>query len=198
MRALWTSFDNLAPVRPPLAERPYGAVASNALHILSPQLWRSTNSHGGDNLSGEEWCSLNAFVARLHAAAPDLQDLDLNGLNALLEALEVDYHGCADEVSALDELLPPAAAWVVYAGKQIRENSVPYAEHEFEGLTQHLRRSPWSVGEAMAREEMLRSREVEFLEGEIRTTKSQGRDSGKHQKLVRAGYPSHEPDRSRY
>ena len=89
-------------------------------------------------LTAGEWASVNAFVARLHNAAPDVRMLDLRGLFAMIEALEQPL-----TPSQLEDVLPAAVYWIIYAGSELRRNDVPYAYYPDNGGS---RRLPWSKG----------------------------------------------------
>ncbi len=81
---------------------------------------------------------MHAVLAKLYAEASEIEKLDVQGLFALIDALEweLDY-------AALDDLVPAAAVWVVFAEKAVKFNSVGYAQHQHDGGTGRL---PWSVG----------------------------------------------------
>ena len=57
---------------------------------------------------------------------------------ALIDALEWEH-----DAAALDDLVPAAAVWVVFAGKVLKFNSVGYTQYRHDGGTGRL---PWSVG----------------------------------------------------
>ena len=82
---------------------------------------------------------MNAFIARLHAKTPDIIHLDLRGLFAMIEALEQELTAIQ-----LEDVLPVAACWIIYAGEALRSNDIPYATYNSDGGTKRL---PWSRGE---------------------------------------------------
>ncbi|KAK6437034.1 hypothetical protein LTR95_006772 [Oleoguttula sp. CCFEE 5521] len=84
-----------------------------------------------------EWASLNAFIAKVHAAEPDILKLDYRGLFAMIEALEEPRTG-----SELEDVLPAATAWIIYAGSALKINDFPYACYPTES-----KQMPWSRGE---------------------------------------------------
>lgn len=79
----------------------------------------------------------SALMAKLHAGT-DLPTLDLRGSYALLDALERPY-----SPQELDDLLPAAAVWAIFAGKELKLNDVGYVQYNDDG---GRRRLPWSVG----------------------------------------------------
>lgn len=129
-RAVLSDFENDAPFVPPYKDRE-GNVKYSPDGVL-PGPWSGT-------LSGPEWTSLSAFVARLHTAAPTLWYLDVKALHALLEALE-ENHAATD---TLDNLVPAAACWIIYAGSALKNNDIDYIQLEGNST----KRFPWSVGE---------------------------------------------------
>lgn len=130
LKNVWADFDQDAPLHPRLEDRSIYPRAREG----SP--WRLEQFR---SLSGQEWTNLNAFVARLHVAAPDLWHWDLRGLYAMIEALEQPLSS-----SRLDDVLPAAASWIIYAGEQLKSNDVPYAYYPDDG---GAKRYPWSKGE---------------------------------------------------
>lgn len=56
----------------------------------------------------------------------------------MIDALEWER-----DAAALDDFVPAAAVWVVFAGKALKSNVIPYAQHPHDGGTSRL---PWSVG----------------------------------------------------
>ena len=130
LRNVLSDFIDDAPLNPRLESRPY--------HYIPSQRppWRRQQ---GEYLTGGEWESINAFIARLHVAAPDLAKLDLHGLYAMIEALEQQLTS-----NQLDDVLPAAAAWIIYAGSELRNNDFPYAYYPSDGGS---KRFPWSKGE---------------------------------------------------
>ena len=128
-RATWSDYEREAPLVPPMGMRP-GAIEDAPSRARLP--WRGTP------LLGSEWTNLNAFLAKLHSAS-DLPYLDLKGLYALLEALEE-----RQARETVEDLLPAAACWILYAGEALWSNSVPYPHYrDIDGS----KRLPWSVGE---------------------------------------------------
>ena len=93
----------------------------------------------GKSLTGGEWANINAFLARLHTAAPDVARLDVRELFAMIEALEQPLTS-----SRLEDVLPAAAYWIIYAGNELRGNDIPYAFYNDDGGS---RRLPYSRGE---------------------------------------------------
>lgn len=126
---MWSDFELDAPVLPPYQDR-RGHVARWLDGVL-PGPWRAA-------LSGPEWRNLYSFVARLHSAAPELKLLDVIGLRAMLEALEE-----SQPTHVLEDVLPAAACWIIYAGGRLKGNKIPYAQWDDTSETKHL---PWSVG----------------------------------------------------
>lgn len=111
---MWSDFELDAPVFPRYEDQ-HGHIARWPDGVL-PGPWRAA-------LSGPEWSSLNPFVARLHSAAPELQLLDLVGLRAMLEALEE-----TQPAHVLEDVLPAAACWIIYAGGMLNGNKIPDAQ----------------------------------------------------------------------
>ena len=64
--------------------------------------------------------------------------LDLKGLFALIDALEYKYGA-----GALDDLVPAAAVWVIFAGRKVKFNDVGYPPS---GDDVGSGRLPWSAG----------------------------------------------------
>ena len=64
--------------------------------------------------------------------------LDLRGLFAMIEAPEKPL-----SPSQLEDVLPAAVAWVVYAGGHLKSNGVPYARYD---IDDDRLRSAWSRG----------------------------------------------------
>ncbi|KAF2717874.1 hypothetical protein K431DRAFT_288121 [Polychaeton citri CBS 116435] len=128
---VWSDLEQDAPLHPRLEDRP-GYV--NTRSERPP--WRP---EPGRWLTAGEWTNLNAFMARLHTAAPDLPKVDLRGLFAMIEALEQPL-----TPSQLEDVLPAAACWVVYAGEELRRNDTPYAHYDDDGGSKRL---PWSKGQ---------------------------------------------------
>jgi hypothetical protein len=125
-----SDFERDAPLYPRLEER------SNYLTSLPERTpWQRPL---GQCLTASEWASINAFVARLHHSAPDVLKLDLRGLFAMIEALELPLTS-----SQLEDVLPAAVCWIIYAGHELRTNNVPYAGYDDTGGS---RRLPWSRG----------------------------------------------------
>ena len=124
-------FERDAPLHPRLEARPNHTIAG-------PERppWRL---EPGRYLTASEWANVNAFVARLHTAAPDLPKLDLRGLFAMIEALEQPL-----TPSQLEDVLPAAACWILYAGNELRSNDIPYAYYDYDG---GVKRLPWSKGQ---------------------------------------------------
>jgi hypothetical protein len=123
-----SDFEREAPLHPHLENRP------NYTHRSREHPpWRQRC------LTAGEWVNINAFIARLHTSAPDLTKLDLRGLFAMIEALELPLTS-----SQLDDVLPAAACWIIYAGNELRNNDIPYAYYDDDGGT---KRSPWSKSE---------------------------------------------------
>ena len=120
-------FEADAPMHPPLEARPCHRYTQR-----KHQPWRQRR------LTGGEWASINAFIARLHIAAPDLTRLDIRGLFAMIEALEQSLTS-----NQLEDVLPAAACWIVYAGKTLQTNDIRYANIGDDGS----RRFPGSKGE---------------------------------------------------
>jgi hypothetical protein len=84
-------------------------------------------TRGALPLSGVEWASLKAFIARLHTASPDFHYAGFKGMWALLEALEREQ-----TPSALDDLVLTAACWILYARCELRNNSEDYRQYGFD------------------------------------------------------------------
>ncbi len=131
LKNVLSSFEADAPLHPRNEDRPN---IPRADWEYSP--WRQAP---GRHLTADAWASINAFVAQLHTATPDLIHLDLRGLYAMIEALEQPL-----SPSRLEDVLPTAAYWVIYAGKALKSNDVPYADYDYDGGTKKL---PWSKGE---------------------------------------------------
>lgn len=129
-RSVWVDFEKDAPLRPPLEQRP---PYSDMGPPTNKPPWRR------DALTGDEWANLNAFLARLHQAVPDLQYMDLRGIFAILEALEQP-----GDAAALNDLVPAAACWMLYAGAAVRSNATQYAQYADDDPA---KRMPWSRGD---------------------------------------------------
>ena len=132
--AVWKDFDIAAPLHPRLMNREYYANDNRR----GP---RPTTSHPGpwrnESLTSAQWASLNAVLAKEHART-NIVHLDLKGLFALIDALEYK-HGAG----ALDDLVPAAAVWVIFAGRKVKFNDVGYPPS---GDDMGSGRLPWSAG----------------------------------------------------
>ena len=126
-----SEFEHDAPLHPRLDDRPD---YPGKQHERPP--WRQ---QPGRYLTGGEWTNVNAFIARLHTAAPDLPRLDLRGMFAMIEALEQPL-----TPSQLEDVLPAAVYWIIYAGNELQSNDVPYANYNDDGGCKRL---PWSKGQ---------------------------------------------------
>jgi hypothetical protein len=156
-----------APLVPPMRDRPFYNASEPTFF---PDSWCPP-------LSGMEWASLNAFIARLHTVSPDLRYVDFKGMWALLEALEREQ-----TPSALDDLVPTAACWILYAGRELRNNSEYYPQYDFDEGSKRLL---WSVGEMYHGPKTFSERAVEFLEGPLRFPLVTGRPSRANKVLRR-------------
>ena len=114
-----------APLHPPLAGR--------FMPIVRSPRYSPWGAEPGRYLTPSEWANVNAFAARLHAAAPDLHHWDLRGLYAMVEALEQPL-----TQTPLEDVLPAAANWIIYAGEELQRNSVPYAKYGSNDSTKRL------------------------------------------------------------
>lgn len=127
---VWAAIGRDAPLHPRLEDRP------EHLELHSHRLpWRQ---EPGQYLSSASWTSMNAFLARLHAAAPDVPTLDFRALLAMMEALEQPL-----TPAELEDALPPAAYWVLHAGINLKHNDIPYASYDYNPGNN---RSVWSKG----------------------------------------------------
>ena len=128
---VWSDIEYDAPLHPRFDDRP-------GLPIVSGERppWRLEPNR---YLSATAWTNLNAFMARLHTSAPDVQRLDTRGLFAMIEALEQPL-----TPSRLDDVLPAAACWIIYAGQVLKKNDIPYAYFPEDFGS---KRMPWSKGE---------------------------------------------------
>ncbi|OQO00609.1 hypothetical protein B0A48_13099 [Cryoendolithus antarcticus] len=124
----YSSFEQDAPLHPPLDERP------SSIIFQDRPPWRLPHYRSLEPL---EWASLNAFIAKIHAAEPEIPKLDVRGLFAMIEALEEVRTG-----AELEDLVSAASAWVIYAGPALRSNDIPYVCYPTES-----KRMPWSRGE---------------------------------------------------
>lgn len=131
---VWSSLERDAPLHPPLEDRPIFKDTPS-----EHPAWRQDPGH---YLTAEEWANLNTFIARLHTAAPDVTKLDLRGLFALIEALEQRL-----TPQQLEDAVPAAACWIIYAGNELRNNNIPCAGYEDDSGCKRL---PWSKGELWA------------------------------------------------
>nr|OQO32658.1 hypothetical protein B0A51_00036 [Rachicladosporium sp. CCFEE 5018] len=122
-----SSFELDAPLHPCLEDRPSTIVPSSRPPWRLPHYQR---------LKPSEWASLNAFIAKVHAAESDILELDYRGLFAMIEALEEPR-----TESELEDVLPAATARIVYAGSALKINDFPYACYPTES-----KRMPWSRG----------------------------------------------------
>ncbi|TVY54514.1 hypothetical protein LSUE1_G010334, partial [Lachnellula suecica] len=113
--AVWSDFEFDAPLVPRMAERKadWGLLENRFL----PGPWRNRD---GEAMASVAWASLNAFGARLHAQT-DLELFDSRALSALVEALEENR-----SAKALDDIVPAAACWILYAGKTIKDSSTSH------------------------------------------------------------------------
>lgn len=127
----FSDFERDAPRHPRLEDRPNyaGRGFPRSPWWLEP----------GQCLTAREWTNVNAFVARLHNAAPDIRKVDIRGLFAMIEALEQPLTS-----SQLEDVLPAAAYWIVYAGNELRGNDIPYAFYDNDGGSKRL---PYSRGQ---------------------------------------------------
>ena len=135
LTTVWKDLDIAAPLHPRLMDRPYYANDTRrgprpTSSSLGP--WRD------EPLTSAQWASLNALLAKEHART-NIMHLDLKGLFALIEALEYEYR----ESDALDDLIPAAAVWIVFAGKKLKLNDVRYPPSGDDGGSGRL---PWSAG----------------------------------------------------
>ena len=128
-RAIWAAYELQAPLIPPMRDR---RSSNSSGRAVLPESWCPP-------LSGSEWTSVNAFLARLHTASPGLRYSDLKGMWTILEALEREH-----TPSTLDDLVPSAACWILYAGRELKNNSEDYPQYDFDDESKRL---PWSVGE---------------------------------------------------
>ncbi|GIZ48157.1 hypothetical protein CKM354_001123000 [Cercospora kikuchii] len=127
---VWGAFEFDAPLHPRLHDRP-----KNIDFETDRPPWRQQR---GQYLSATSWANLNAFMAKLHTAAPDVEQLDLWGLFAMIEALEQPL-----SPAELEDAAPPAAYWIIYAGEELKQNDFPYAYYDNGPGTNRL---PWSKG----------------------------------------------------
>lgn len=135
-RAVWCDLEDVAPFRPSMEDR-------EAMEPGGPLLaGEDTPWIGHRRFSRDEWTNLNAFQARFHAAIPHLRCGDVLGLYAHLEALEQDYR----DVDALEDLVPAAACWIVYAGTTLKNDARYYAAYDTPDETDYTKRVPWSRG----------------------------------------------------
>lgn len=130
LKHVWANFEHDAPLHPRLDDR--RDFVDNA-PIRPP--WRQERGH---YMTARSWGNISAFLARLHTAAPDVIKLDLRGLYAMIEALEEPRSPIQ-----LEDVLPTAAYWIIYAGNELRNNNVPYAYNPVDHGTKRL---PWSKG----------------------------------------------------
>ena len=128
---VFSDFERDAPLHPRLEDR-----ANYAGRGIARSPWRL---EPGETLTAGEWANVNAFLARLHTAAPDVARLDVRGLFAMIEALEQPLTS-----SQLDDVLPAAAYWIIYGGNELRGNDIPYAFYDDDGGS---RRLPYSRGQ---------------------------------------------------
>ncbi|KAI5371231.1 hypothetical protein Slin14017_G021100 [Septoria linicola] len=122
---VWSSIGIDAPFHPSLESR--------GGHVELDKVRPPWRQDPGYYLSAESWASLSAFLARLHVAARDLLKLDLRGLFAMIEALEQPL-----SPAELEDAIPPAAYWIIYAGKELKHNNFPYAFYESDNGTKRL------------------------------------------------------------
>lgn len=126
---VWSNFERDASLHPRREDRPdYRDYDDHR------PPWRQLP---GRYLTAAQWTSLNAFLARLHVAAPDVSHLDLRGLFAMIEALEQPL-----SPMQLEDAVPAAACWILFAGEKLRTNDVSYAYR-----VTTSKRLPWSKGE---------------------------------------------------
>lgn len=109
---VWDDLEFDAPLMPRMCERKSDPNLLKNRFLPGP--WRSRNMIP---MSSEAWASLNAFVARLYAQT-DVSSLEDRALFALTEALEEDK-----PATALDDVVPAAACWILYAGQKIKEHN---------------------------------------------------------------------------
>lgn len=129
---IWSGISHDAPLHPRLDDR--DGYIDHWPNVARPP-WRQAQWR---YMSARSWGNLNAFLARLHTAAPDSTHLDLHGLYAMIEALEEPR-----SPSQLEDVLPAAAYWIIYAGNALRNNNVPYA---FYSVDEGFKRLPWGRG----------------------------------------------------
>ncbi|TVY24698.1 hypothetical protein LHYA1_G006659 [Lachnellula hyalina] len=115
LSAVWDDFEFDSPLVPRMAERKSDPNLWSNRFLPGP--WRSRDMIP---MSSEAWASLNAFGARLYAQ-PYISSLEDRALFALTEALEHEK-----SAKALDDVVPAAACWILYAGKNIKEHNSGY------------------------------------------------------------------------
>ena len=129
-RAVWADLENEAPLAAAMKERLRHRFTRRTVSVPGP--WR------GRQLSAEEWRNLHAFLAKGYMIS-DIPLLDVRGLSALLDALE-EIH---EDPTTVDNLVPAAAVWIIYAGEKLKGNHVEYGEYVHDWGTMRL---PWSAG----------------------------------------------------
>nr|OQO29650.1 hypothetical protein B0A51_02258 [Rachicladosporium sp. CCFEE 5018] len=124
----YSSFEQDAPLHPPLDERP------SSIIFQDRPPWRLPHYQ---SLKPLEWASVNAFIAKIHSAEPEIPKLDVRGLFTMIEALEEVRTG-----AELEGVVPAASMWIIYAGSALKSNDIPYVCYPTES-----KRMPWSRGE---------------------------------------------------
>jgi hypothetical protein len=130
LKSVLVDFSDDVPLHSRLEYRPYYC-------LLLQRLVRRRQPD--EYLTGREWEGINCFIARLLFAAPDMLKVDLHGLYAIVDALEQPLTS-----AHLDNILPVAVVWIMYARNELHNNDVPYAYHPSHGSSKRL---PWSKGE---------------------------------------------------
>lgn len=133
-RSVWHDLECIAPLVPPLLQRP--PYMPGGIYEFRPRStpWMATD---GTLLSRSEWTNLNALLARLFAQR-ELMPLWARGLWSLLDALEEPL-----TAKQFDILVPAAAVWVIYAGTKLKACRYQYGNYRDDGS----KRLPWSRGD---------------------------------------------------
>ena len=108
---IYANHIHIAPLHPPMSERPGIHRLGRRVSYLPP--WKSTTyTVNGKNLTG-----INALHAKVWGKLPYLACMDDKALATMIDALEEEHDG-----TALDDLVPSAACWMLYAGEVMRKH----------------------------------------------------------------------------
>ena len=108
---IYANHIHIAPLHPPMSERP-GIHQWGLRNHFHPPWTSTTYTVNGENLTG-----INALHAKVWGKLPYLACMDDKALATMIDALEEEHDG-----TALDDLVPSAACWMLYAGEVMRKH----------------------------------------------------------------------------